>query len=401
MRFFVAIFNIFNQPVLRTALEYGMASWFIWAPPLVVYLFWQTWLNYIRLFFIRHLKWVLLEIKIPRDISKSPRAVEVILSTLHNTRDGNLIERYWYGFLRMWYSLEIVSISGQVHFFVYIQSAIRNFVESQIYAQYPEAEIIEAEDYTPIVSPQDIGKAKEWSLWGVECGLTKEEAYPIKSYIEFGLEAGKIKEEEKTDPLTSFLEALVAMKEGEQIWFQILIKAADKNWKDRAESIIKNLREQNAVAAAAEGAGFSMMMMSPGQREVLLAVERNVAKLGFDVGIRGIYLAKKETFNSVRKGLLPSVMKQYSTQDMNGFRPARNTSIDYFFKETRELYKRKKILRAYRQRSYFYIPYRHTPFVLSTEALATIFHFPGRVAETPTLGRIEAKKGEPPVDLPV
>jgi hypothetical protein len=47
------------------------------------------------------------------------------------------------------------------------------------------------------------------------------------------------------------------------------------------------------------------------------------------------------------------------------------------------------------------MPYQRTPFVLNTEELATIYHFPGRVAETPTFGRIEAKKGEPPSNLPI
>jgi len=96
-------------------------------------------------------------------------------------------------------------------------------------------------------------------------------------------------------------------------------------------------------------------------------------------------------------------MKQYSTQNMNGFK-SKSTSVDYFFKKTRESIKKRRMLRAYQQRSYFYIPYRHNRrqfFVLNSEALATIFHFPGRVAETPTLSRIEAKRGEPPVNLPI
>ena len=39
--------------------------------------------------------------------------------------------------------------------------------------------------------------------------------------------------------------------------------------------------------------------------------------------------------------------------------------------------------------------------VLSTEELATIFHFPGSVATTSGLGRIEAQKAEPPANLPI
>ena len=50
--------------------------------------------------------------------------------------------------------------------------------------------------------------------------------------------------------------------------------------------------------------------------------------------------------------------------------------------------------------------YRHTPrflhnTVLSTEELATIFHFPGATVTTPTLTRVPSKRAEAPSDLPV
>jgi hypothetical protein len=38
---------------------------------------------------------------------------------------------------------------------------------------------------------------------------------------------------------------------------------------------------------------------------------------------------------------------------------------------------------------------------LGTEELATLFHFPGTVAKTSALGRIEAQKAEPPANLPI
>ena len=385
-----------NQPSIKFALNYTLKGWFIWAPILAAYLFWESWINYIHTVFISNLSWTLLEIRIPREIAKSPRAMEVALTALHNTKEGNFLERYWKGFLKAWYSLEIVSIGGQIHFFIYVQTIFRNFVESQIYAQYPGAEISEVEDYTKIVSSDDIGE--EWNLWGTEFVLTKEDAYPVRTYPEF-VESGKAKEEEKIDPLTSFLESLGSFREGEQIWFQIMIRAADKSWKERADKVIEELQKQKA--AANEEDDFSKSMLSPGRREVLKAVENNVSKLGFETGIRAIYLAKKDTYNSVRPVFLTGAMKQYNTQNLNGFKPGKSTGVDYFFKKFREARKKREMLRAYQERSYFYIPYRRKPFVLNSEALATIFHFPGRVAETPTLGRIEAKRGEPPINLPI
>ncbi len=393
----IAVF--FNLPVVKTAILYARSGWFIWLPLLAAYLFWQTWLNYIHSFFIHNLTWTLLEIKIPREISKSPRAMEVVLSALYNTRDGNMVEKFWNGFLRLWYSLEIVSIGGQIHFFIYVQNPFRNLVESQIYAQYSGAEITEAEDYTKIISTPDL--KEEWDISGAEFALVKEEAYPIRTYVDFGLHETLTKEEQKTDPLTSFLEALGSLKEGEQMWFQVLVRGAKDDWKKKADKVIEELRVQKGAPSEAEDT-FSRSLLTPGQRDVLQAVEKNVAKIGFETGVRGIYLATKEAYNRDHAGFIRSTLGQYSTQNMNGFKPAkgRGTSVDYF-KRFREPRKKRTIFRAYQERSYFYIPFRRTPFVLNTEALATIFHFPGRVAETPTLGRIEAKRSEPPINLPI
>jgi hypothetical protein len=59
------------------------------------------------------------------------------------------------------------------------------------------------------------------------------------------------------------------------------------------------------------------------------------------------------------------------------------------------------MLRAYVDRGYFYPPYYGKYYVLTAEELATIYHFPGRVSTTPTFKRIESKKSEPPVNLPL
>ena len=56
---------------------------------------------------------------------------------------------------------------------------------------------------------------------------------------------------------------------------------------------------------------------------------------------------------------------------------------------------------AYVNRSAFYKPHKRKTFILNTEELATVYHFPGSVVRTPALGRIESKKGEPSAGLPI
>ncbi|OHB13689.1 MAG: hypothetical protein A2Y49_02110 [Candidatus Zambryskibacteria bacterium RIFCSPLOWO2_12_39_8] len=59
------------------------------------------------------------------------------------------------------------------------------------------------------------------------------------------------------------------------------------------------------------------------------------------------------------------------------------------------------MLDAYKRREYFFKPYKRKHFVLNTEELATLFHFPGQVSTTPTFTRIESKKAEAPANLPI
>ncbi len=372
--------------------------WFLWLPLISGYLFWETWLNRVRARFLKGINWVLLEMMVPRDIAKSPKAMETVLTSLHSVYAGNWLQRVKNGFLPWWYSLEIVSINGSVHFYIYAQAPYKNLVQSQIYAQYPDVEINEAEDYTGVA---DFGNLNDWNVWGTELGFTKPDPYPIRTYVDFGLAETMTKEEQKVNPLVSFLEFLGSLKEGEQIWFQIMIRGAGKKWMEEGKALISELMGRNRKVKEGESKAF---VLSKTEQEITSAIGRSIAKLGFESGVRMLYIARKDIFNNVNKAALSGVINQYNAPDLNGFKSARTTSpspLGFILKARREAARKKVFVDAYRKRSYFYIPYRRKPVILNVEELATIYHFPGRVAETPTFGRVDAKKGEPPPTLPI
>jgi hypothetical protein len=323
--------------------------------------------------------------------------METFLAIFHQTRDGNFVQKYKDGFLRSWFSLEIAGIGGRVHFFIYTPSFFKKMVESHLYAQYPDVEIFEVEDYTRAA---DFLNPDAWESWGAELGLVSADAYPIKTYIDYGLHETGVKEEQKIDPLASVLEVLGSLKTDEQVWIQILIRATKKNWKEEGKKLVGKILGVKGEPSPEEKMQ-AVAALSPGQIEIIKAIERGIGKLGFDVGFRIVYLARRDVFNFVNVASLMGAVKQYNSINLNGFRPIKTTAIDYFFKKQRELRLKRAMIDAYRRRSYFYLPYPRPSFVLNTEELATIYHFPGRVAETPTLERIEAKKGEPPANLPV
>ena len=78
---------------------------------------WKLWVYYINSEFLRKMKWVLLEIKLPKEIHRSPLAMELALASFHQTGGtSQWSDKYWKGQVRNYFSLEIVSIGGNIHF---------------------------------------------------------------------------------------------------------------------------------------------------------------------------------------------------------------------------------------------------------------------------------------------
>jgi hypothetical protein len=173
-----------------------------------------------------------------------------------------------------------------------------------------------------------------------------------------------------------------------------------ESWQDGGRKVIEKLMKRDK--AKEDQPNWGSMMLSPGERSVVEAVERSIAKIGFDVGFRAIYVAKKELFNPLRFLGMMTVTQQYNSADLNGFKPQNATSMDYPWMEyltfsPRRFGRRLQTMKedmfdAYINRGYFYPPYVSKPFVMTTEELATVYHFPGQVAATPTLQRIESKR---------
>jgi hypothetical protein len=241
---------------------------------------------------------------------------------------------------------------------------------------------------------------------------------PIKTYLSYGLDKDP-EEEVKIDPITAVIEFMGSIGRGEQIWFQIGVRAHKKelikpgtwfekvDWTDAAkadiEKLMKRDKKKDDVLNIAE---FSL---TKGERERVEAVEKNLAKIPFDIGMRAIYIAKTDVFKGTMAPGLSGMLRQYNAMNLNGFSPTNTTSFDYPWQDFtgHRLMKKKEILLyLYRNRSFFYpefFPdtYEFNHFVMTTEELATIYHFPGDVSRTPNLGRISAKRAEAPSNLPI
>lgn len=365
-------------------------------------------------------QWVLLAVDVPADNVQSPLAVENIFAHLaggHATRD--LAEKYWEGQYQRWFSFEIVSIEGYTQFLIRTEKKYRDLLESAIYAQYPAAQITEVEDYVkgiPKEYPNDTHKC-----WGVEWILTENHYYPIKTYKAF---ADPNDKEYFKDPMAALLESFSRIGKGEQMWLQILVKPIGQSWKAKGFEMAKELMGKKVEKPLTtlqkiidlplvllhsisleekkeERLSFGMFALTPGERKTIEDVEIKVSKIGFACKVRAVYVAEKERFDKSRVmyGLVGAI-KQFADESSNSLKPdykITGVTAHYMFIEARKNIRASKIMRAYQNRSTWAGRYE---FILNTEELATLWHFPVMTVKTPLLKRLDAKRLQPPSYLP-
>jgi hypothetical protein len=392
----------------------GLTYFVYFAPFMLAYLMWQFYLLYIRERYIHQEARVLLEIKLPKEVTKSPKAMELFYEVLDQGYEGEYVDRFIMGSIRGWFSLELVSTGGQIHFYFNIPKFFQNIVEARLYSQYPEVEIsLVSEDYTKEVTYGQPGSPWDIKIWEYE--LDKDDAYPLKTYIDYEMDKDP-KEEFKIEPMTPLLEFLASIKPTERIWVQIMVMAAKKRfpvvgkkgktelvtWKKKGAKLVEDLAKRNLDAKDMMSA-WTKTVLTNTERDVITSIQRNLGKIGFDVGIRTVYSATEGIKPNVGVGL-NSALKQFGSDNLNAFKAKHRTGFDNPWQDpfgwrTRE--RKLSHFEYYCNRSYFYPPANKKPIGLTTEELATIYHFPGSVATTPTLGRIPSKRGEPPENLPI
>ncbi|KKU86824.1 MAG: hypothetical protein UY17_C0038G0003 [Candidatus Beckwithbacteria bacterium GW2011_GWC2_47_9] len=414
------LFSIREFGIFLRVFGYLFDYAYIWAPFVFGYLALKMWIIYAKTDFILKQGSVLLEIKLPKEAPRSPKAMEIFITALCGA--ATEIDTYWWGKIRPWWSFEMVSLGGQVHFYIWAHRKWKNLVEAQLYASYPGIEVYEAEDYLKTLYHDPMEKP----FWALNFKMDKPDPYPIMTYVDYGLDRDQ-KEEYKVDPLVAVLEYLASMKSDDIGIIQILFQAhkkerfADgrlifrKDWKDAIKKEVEKIRKEAAKAygevvksISPEGkTPFPMVSLTKGQEEQITAMERSMAKFPFECIVRGIYYTTKESFNPVYINGLIGSMRQFSSNTMNGFKTGWYTDFDYpwqdFHRLRRNLAER-GMLRSLKMRSFFHAPYRNfhsKPYILTTEELATIFHFPSAIAApTPTIARVSAKKVEAPANLP-
>lgn len=434
---------VFFVPFLRV-------WWWLVAPVVLaselrtLYLWWINW-DY----FYSKTKWYMLEIIPPKEVLVPLKAMEDVFAVLWAAMytGASWREKWCEGSIQPnpdWMSFEIASIEGQLHFYARVMAGHRHTLESTLYSHYPELEIREVPDYTKNV-PQNIPN-EEWDTYGEDYKTTKPSYLPIRTYESFFEPQGEkiAAEEKRLDPMASLLELMSKVGPGEQYWMQFIfmpvMEDAEEKLKEEGNKAIakmagrpvkkkKTLMQDLSDLAVnlimgpqKEGSGESAtyswldtqkseegdreLLLTPGERLTLTAIEGKVKQPQFYCNIRGVYVAKRENFNSGHRLIIRSYFPHFGTKTLNDFLFSKVTrpKTQYVFRKRIPFIRRRRMFRNAVLRFTPLFPERTKEMaILSPEEMATIFHFPIKITGLvlPTMARVESKKSGPPPNLPI
>lgn len=299
------------------------------------------------------LKFVLLQVAVPRNNEVKIDAMEQVYAALASLYKGG---RFKFLTHQPHVSFEIVGKPGDIRFYVSCRVDHKELIERQIYAAYPDAEIQETEEYNIFNKEGKVAYA--WLT------LRSENYKPIKTYKELA-----------TDSLSAITSALAKLKEGEGAAIQIIIAPADRNWQKAGKAYVSQIKKSESDP---EKASFKV------DAQTLEAIESKCSKPGFNTTIRIVSVAK--TMEEAKSNLanIKTAFAQFDSP-WNGF-------------------KSKKI----RLKHAFMIDfiYRYQPIwqkpscILNSEELASLFHFPNKMIETPGIFWIKSKRAPAPSNIP-
>lgn len=361
-----------------------LLQWYVWVP-IVAVLLYLTWRNNRKVASIRAIDPVLLVLEIPRTNDKQELAAEQLFASLHGIlRDR--VELKANGGVQEHVSFEMASIGKMIRFYVWAPRHLRNFVEGQIYAQYPTVQIHEAEeDYTRRHITHTVVNTAELTL-------VENEVLPIKSFQNF-----------EVDPLAGITATLAKLEdEDEELWIQVLARPLADDWHHKATQYVARVKSGSPVFSGggvmrylgviveslykppeAGGGTAAPKEISERDKTRIAEVEKKSTKLGYQVKIRIAYLGHNQSAARHRIQALVGTFKQYNSTNLNGFRLSQSS------------FKREDI-NKYAAR--FFID---NGYILNIEELASVFHLPHTNVETPNIVWASTKTAEPPAKLPV
>ncbi len=395
---------------------------------------------------------VVLRVAVSKTNERGPIVAEQIFSAIHGIRRNYTFGSCLVGKTIPRVSLEIANVGNKIQFFIWTPEKFRNVIESQIYAQYPDVEIEEVEDYSKQVfrAYKDVAEKEESATEEAynpdnlpavyktnsarnemlavtaELQLSAPNLYPIKRYTQFEDKLTRL----ATEPLAGITATLSKLNAtDEQAWIQITMEPEGDWWRKRALKCLKivsnglfssnywlSARATNILLAR----GFwKRLMLSP--LYVILWFFRSGknlnpdAKSSADKNLDEEMTSSHDRENPISAAVNKVTKISYGVNIRIVYLP-RKENIDLAVLKLNEIagsFKQfsmpslnsfrvskintsnSSILRRYQQRLVV------DPMIMNVEEIATLYHMPSPEVGTPNVFWVNSRKLESPHNLPL
>jgi len=305
---------------------------------------------------------------------------------------GTFIEKYLYHTPTVILEIANPADSEEIFFLVAVPRAFRGSVEKQIHSFFPQAHLERIPDYT-IFSPGS-------HVAVTELELVHSHALPLKTYRNLGVDP--------LNEISNALSKLQTLEEGAAI--QIVLAPAGDSWRHEGRKVARGLQDgkqlkdihssrqlQNFGVAVGKGvisgldptnSGIASsekkpVQLTPQDQELIKAIEDKTGKGAFRVNIRLLAAAATQRRAEEVLGQMESSFGQFENPDVNRFRvrkrlKTRDAAYHYIFRNFDD----------------------ENAFLLNTEEIAGIFHFPISTTQTPKIKWLKAGAAPPPINVP-
>lgn len=403
--------------------------------------------------FNKKLPSVVLRVAVSKTNERGPIVAEQIFAAIHGIKENYGFGNYLAGQTPPRISVEIANVGNKIQFFIWTPRKFRNVIESQIYAQYPDVEIEEVEDYAKEsldafqdkaekeeieelggpTNPDNLpvvyrGKDSKDTRYAVtaELRLDDAEVYPIKRYPQFEDKLTRL----ATEPLAGITATLSKLNAtDEQAWIQITMEPTGDWWRKRglkclrvvSNGLFDNVFWLHKLATKTYLArGFwKRLFLTPvyllfwvlrgGKLGSLNAASSSDQDLEEEVSrthdredpvSAAVDKVTRLTFGcNIRIVYLPRKenidQAELKLNEIAGSFKQFNLPNLNSFMVGRLNSANAQILKRYQQRAVI------NPMMLNVEELATLYHMPSVAVGTPNVFWVSSRKLEPPHNLPL
>jgi len=304
----------------------------------------------------RSIESILLRIRVPRGNEIKIDAMEQMIASLSTMKKGGWKQRFG---VQPAISFEIVGRHEDISFYVWLPAEMKDLVEKQIHGAYPEAEIMEVDEYNIFTEDGEVAyKALQ---------LKKENFYPLKTFKDL-----------PTDPLAAITSVMAKMGHGEAVVLQVVVSPAESEWSKAGQGYISSTKKSESDP---EKASYKV------GAKTLEAIENKVSRPGFETAIRIVVVSSSEEAAKVHLSNMMGALAQFNSDTNSlGSRKVRNKAA--FIEEF--LYRYQPMAHLFGNRV----------SILNSEELASLFHFPNKLVTTPHISWLNAKRAPAPAQIP-